>query len=176
MSDDLRTRLAALADEWEAEASAPGGHDLLTQTYAIHARDLRALLAERAAEGEDHPPCCPSCEGRGGTSSGPCWDCRGTGHAHAPTPAQPAAPSGDVEALPAVQFVKRLVGAWDCCGTCAGGVLAAHDAEVRANAARETAERIAGAIEDEQFATGLNWKARDAFADAARIARAEGDR
>lgn len=36
-----------------------------------------------------------------------------------------------MSASDAVDFVKRLVGAWDCCATCAGGVLAAHDAEVR---------------------------------------------
>lgn len=40
----------------------------------------------------------------------------------------------------AVDFIKRLVGAWDCCGTCAGGVLAAHDAEVAARALREAAD------------------------------------
>lgn len=34
----------------------------------------------------------------------------------------------------AVEFIKRLVGAWDCCGTCAGGVLAAHDRSVAAQA------------------------------------------
>lgn len=27
----------------------------------------------------------------------------------------------------AVDFIRRLVGAWDCCGTCAGGLLAEHD-------------------------------------------------
>lgn len=26
--------------------------------------------------------CCDSCGGKGGTMSGPCWDCRGTGCAH----------------------------------------------------------------------------------------------
>jgi hypothetical protein len=31
----------------------------------------------------DHPPCCVACDGQGATMSGPCFDCRGTGHAHA---------------------------------------------------------------------------------------------
>lgn len=38
---------------------------------------------------------------------------------------------GEVEGA---AFIKRLVGAWDCCGTCAGGVLAVH-----ARATRQTA-------------------------------------
>jgi hypothetical protein len=29
-------------------------------------------------------------------------------------------------------IVQRIVNAWDCCGTCAGGVLAAHVREARA--------------------------------------------
>ena len=33
-----------------------------------------------------------------------------------------------------VEFVKALVGAWDCCGTCAGGVLLQHDRAVAAKA------------------------------------------
>lgn len=28
-----------------------------------------------------------------------------------------------------VEFIRRLVAAWDCCGTCAGGVLAERDRE-----------------------------------------------
>lgn len=48
----------------------------------------------------------------------------------------------DVEA---VAFIKRLVGAWDCCGTCAGGVLASRDTAQRtriAAAIRAEADRI----------------------------------
>lgn len=33
-----------------------------------------------------------------------------------------------------IDFIKRLEGAWDCCATCAGGVLAERDARVRAAA------------------------------------------
>jgi hypothetical protein len=51
----------------------------------------------------------------------------------------------EVEArrMEAVAFIKRLVGAWDCCGTCAGGVLAVHDERVRAS----ERERLAGEVE-----------------------------
>lgn len=45
--------------------------------------------------------------------------------------------------------------------------LAAREAAARA----DERERVAAAIERHQFATGLNWKARDAYAVAARIAR-----
>lgn len=31
-----------------------------------------------------HPPCCTACGGAGGTASGPCSDCYGTGHPHPP--------------------------------------------------------------------------------------------
>lgn len=30
--------------------------------------------------------CCGRCGGAGSCVDGPCWDCRGTGHAHAPDP------------------------------------------------------------------------------------------
>ena len=33
-----------------------------------------------------------------------------------------------------IDFIKRLEGAWDCCATCAGGLLADRDARVRAAA------------------------------------------
>lgn len=39
------------------------------------------------ADSEDHPPCCTACGGKGGTYSGACWDCRGTGHSHPPAAA-----------------------------------------------------------------------------------------
>jgi hypothetical protein len=41
---DRLAPLEALADKWEREAAAPGGHDLLRQTYKHHAADLRAVL------------------------------------------------------------------------------------------------------------------------------------
>lgn len=34
----------------------------------------------------------------------------------------------------AVTFIRALVGAWDCCGTCAGGVLAKRDRQLKAAA------------------------------------------
>lgn len=34
----------------------------------------------------------------------------------------------------AEEFTKRLIGAWDCCGTCAGGVLAERDRRIKAEA------------------------------------------
>ena len=34
-----------------------------------------------------------------------------------------------VENASATTFIKALVAAWDCCGTCAGGVLAKRDRE-----------------------------------------------
>ena len=41
------------------------------------------LAGDWPPRSEDHPPCCgPTCEGSS------CWDCRGTGHPHAPTPAR----------------------------------------------------------------------------------------
>jgi hypothetical protein len=39
-------------------------------------------------------------------------------------------------------FIRSLFGAWDCCGTCAGGVLARHDREVRARALRDAADQL----------------------------------
>ncbi len=191
MSDDLRTRLAAMAEEWTKGLDVDEVHP--TDATRRIVADVRALLAEPAAGGEDHPPCCPSCEGRGGTSSGPCWDCRGTGHAHAPTPAQPAAPSGDVEAVLSLADALRDAGVE--VGYVGGDPfrqavanrllrsdwLATHDAEVRASAARETAERITGAIEAATEPVRVDdidaeRGRRIGMLDAARIARAEGDR
>lgn len=58
-------------------------HQLDDEYAALdHGEPSRAAV-ER---GYDHPPCCSSCDGKGGTYSGPCWDCQGTGHAHAPDP------------------------------------------------------------------------------------------
>lgn len=34
----------------------------------------------------------------------------------------------------AASFIRALVGAWDCCATCAGGVLLRHDRERMAQA------------------------------------------
>ena len=44
----------------------------------------------------------------------------------------------------ATGFIKALVGAWDCCGTCAGSVLARHDARVRREALLEAADAPVG--------------------------------
>ena len=49
-----------------------------------------------------------------------------------------------------LEFIRRLVGAWDCCGTCAGGVLAQRDrareaaaaTRARAEALREAADQL----------------------------------
>ncbi len=123
--------------------------------------------------------------------------------ADAPTPAQPAAPQGgDVEALAEALAAHEYALGVRRGGICSCGFvptierdalttqqehhrahvaailasdwLAAHDAEVRASAARETAERIAGAIEAEAAIGFPEIYVRKN--DAARIARAEGDR
>ena len=45
-----------------------------------------------------------------------------------------------------VPAIQRIVNAWDCCGTCVGGVLAAHDRATADRVRREEGERIAQAI------------------------------
>lgn len=55
--------------------------------------------------------------------------------------------------------VQRIVNAWDCCGTCAGGVLAAHDAATADRVRRETLREAAhwfGVI----WGTGLTTEAQ----------------
>jgi hypothetical protein len=56
----------------------------------------------------DHPPCCDTCTGTGANLDGPCWDCRGTGHAHAPLPAT-AALEGTIVDPPAPRFPQAVV-------------------------------------------------------------------
>lgn len=76
-------------------------------------------------------------------------------------PAEPDA--GDMEP----SAVRRIVGAWDCCGTCAGGVLAS----LLRKAGDERAEQIAQAIEAlDGPMTGEN-PTSAYLAIAARIAR-----
>ena len=41
-----------------------------------------------------------------------------------------------------VAFIRRLFDAWDCCGTCAGGVLLARIRNERAAALREAADEL----------------------------------
>lgn len=41
-------------------------------------------VAEPMEDEYGHEPCCTACNGAGGSHSGPCWDCKGTGHPHAP--------------------------------------------------------------------------------------------
>jgi hypothetical protein len=72
---------------------------------------------------------------------------------------------GEVEAA---AFIKALIGAWDCCGTCAGGVLAKRDRALRA----AERERIAQAIEAE--ADKYRYHGHG-YRHAARIARTEPD-
>ena len=86
---------------------------------------------------------------------------------HQPDPLSPleyvafAHAADDAPGEDAVAFVKRLVGAWDCCGTCAGGVLAERDRAVAA-AERERADaaeaKIAAveALADEWQAEGTS--------------------
>lgn len=180
MSDDLRTRLAALADEWERfdcvalPEAVPAHVDVPDDFEAgIHdaAAGLRALLAEPVA-------CLVST---------------------AAVTAQSAAPQGgDAEALVGwvhvthadpEEYARIFNEGYEAAMTqhladdpgAADDWLAAHDAEVRASAARETAERIAAAIEAcckarvENNDQRLNFSkgATAAYTHAARIARAE---
>lgn len=46
---DRLERAEAIAASWEVEASHPGGHPLLTQTYRNLARSLRVALADPSA-------------------------------------------------------------------------------------------------------------------------------
>jgi hypothetical protein len=70
----------------------------------------------------------------------------------APVPSEADPETGDEP-----NIVQRIVNAWDCCGTCAGGVLASHDAATADRVRREVAEGIAAAIEARQtFAHGNN--------------------
>ena len=41
-----------------------------------------------------------------------------------------------------VEFIRSLTSAWECCATCAGGVLAVHDREVQAKALRDAASAL----------------------------------
>lgn len=83
--------MLALLDEVEALRAAVGRvrnvEHYFREEYAHQfvgaervAERIRAALD--AGEVGDHPPCCSACGGKGGTYSGPCWDCRGTGHPH----------------------------------------------------------------------------------------------
>lgn len=72
----------------------------------------------------------------------------------------------------AIAFIRKLVGAWDCCGTCAGGVLAEHDRQVR----RAVAEEIAVECESNiDWSNGRNnYGDNEGYEHAARIAREVG--
>lgn len=63
--------------------------------------------------------------------------------------------------------VKRVINAWDCCGTCAGGVLAQHVRE-QIDAALEAA-----AVQVMQADTGDEGEWAETYEDAARIVRAQ---
>ena len=79
---------------------------------------------------------------------------------------------GEVEAL---AFIKALVGAWDCCGTCAGGVLAQRDRALRAAERERIAQAIEATRRGGHSATSYGSAYRDGWHDAtdeaARIAR-----
>lgn len=61
----------------------------------------------------------------------------------------------------AVAFIKRLINAWDCCGTCAGGVLAARDRAMRANT-----EPVDATLTDEARASALREAASECHTEA----------
>ena len=61
-----------------------------------------------------------------------------------------AASTGTSEDVEAPNIVQRIVNAWDCCGTCAGGVLARYVADREAAARADERERVAQAIEAER--------------------------
>ncbi len=64
-----------------------------------------------------------------------------------------------------MDVVQRIVNAWDCCGTCAGGVLAAHTAQ----AVREALGAVAARLMQQD--TGDEGEHAECYENAARIAR-----
>lgn len=97
--DDLRARLAALADEWDREYTTSNGVDSYMRAAAYKVRALASV--PEPSDSEPHAPCCDACGGSGASdeasSNGLCWDCRGTGCAHEPSDSEPA-PDADREA------------------------------------------------------------------------------
>jgi hypothetical protein len=76
-------RATALIDRWDGEIGAREDNQHPAAVRAVEAclNDLRAALALY-----DHAGCCTCCGGTGSDNhcAGMCWDCRGTGHPHAP--------------------------------------------------------------------------------------------
>lgn len=60
---------------------------------------------------------------------------------HSVSPPAVAASTGTSEDVEAPNVIQRIVNAWDCCGTCAGGVLARHVADREAAARAEANQR-----------------------------------
>jgi hypothetical protein len=61
---------------------------------------------------DEHKPCCNSCEGTGRnydpSTSGMCWDCRGTGCAHEPLPFRVSDHDGAVFGYPDVYEIHEI--------------------------------------------------------------------
>lgn len=90
----------------------------------------------------------------------------------------PPADTASTGAVEAPNIVQRIVNAWDCCGTCAGGILAAHDAATAERVRREGAALVRDDIQarrrefrrlnaDQQYLNALD----DAYGLAANRAR-----
>jgi hypothetical protein len=84
--------------------------------------------------------------------------------------------SGEAEVLAdesAATFIRALVNAWDCCATCAGGVLLrsdwlrAHDDRIRAEAIKSAADNLPLSGKGQQYAGAAAWLYRRAALRAA---------
>jgi hypothetical protein len=82
---------------------------------------FEADIAARAAAGAFEPERCPHRVPAGGWCSAcDMYDEPATASRHE---------GGRADGVEALAFIRALVNAWDCCGTCAGGVLAKRDRE-----------------------------------------------
>jgi hypothetical protein len=59
-------------------------------------------------------------------------------------------PDADNDAPRGAEFIRKLLGAWDCCGICAGGVLARYDRQIKAQAWDEGFKQ-GGPMHDENY-------------------------
>ena len=74
-------------------------------------------------------------------------------------------------------FIRRLVSAWECCATCAGGVLLRHDRAVRAGALEDAAGFLATTMgigrRSSEYADGWYDAGNYATAELRNLAAAE---